>query len=108
MKEPYSEGLASHAGPESCARMRKDAREALTGECVGRVLSREIIKTEAPRLSLWSQSKTGQDDNGEPCQGLPRSETPCMHRSTSRENREIPRPPAVGWLQRAARGSLRT
>ncbi len=31
MKESYVEGLASHDGPESCAGIREDAGEALTG-----------------------------------------------------------------------------
>ena len=32
MKESYGEGLATHAGPESCVVIREDAGEALTGE----------------------------------------------------------------------------
>jgi len=32
MKELYGEGLATHAGPESCVVIREDAGEALTGE----------------------------------------------------------------------------
>ena len=40
MKEPYSEGLAVHADPESCVGLRKGAGEALTGARAGRVLSR--------------------------------------------------------------------
>jgi len=35
------EGLASHTGPESCAAVREDRGEALTGECVGQPLSGE-------------------------------------------------------------------
>ena len=42
MQVPYSEGVASHAGPESCAGRREAAREALTGECIGQPLSGEI------------------------------------------------------------------
>ena len=41
MKVPYAEGLASHSGPESCGGDREVAVEALTGESVGQVLSRE-------------------------------------------------------------------
>jgi hypothetical protein len=37
-----SEGLANHTGPESCASFGNGVREALTGECAGRVLSPEI------------------------------------------------------------------
>src|SRR6266700_3299262 len=46
MQESYSEGVATHAGPESCAIPRKDDGEALTGVRAGRVLSRE---TKLPR-----------------------------------------------------------
>jgi hypothetical protein len=42
MKESYGEGVATHTGPESCVVVRKDGGEALTGECAGRVLSREM------------------------------------------------------------------
>jgi hypothetical protein len=42
MKESYSEGLASHTGPESCAGAREGTGEALTGVHTGQVLSSEI------------------------------------------------------------------
>ncbi len=41
MKESYVEGLATHYDPESCAVTREGGGEALTGACIGRVLSRE-------------------------------------------------------------------
>ena len=41
MRVPYGEGLATHTGPESCAGPREGVGEALTGERVGRPLSRE-------------------------------------------------------------------
>ena len=43
MKKSYDEGVASHVGPESCAVVRKDQGEALTGVRAGRVLSREML-----------------------------------------------------------------
>jgi len=43
MKEPYTEGPASYGVPESCVGARKDAGEALTGERIGEVSSREIL-----------------------------------------------------------------
>jgi hypothetical protein len=46
MKEPHTEGLATHSGPESCGHAREGVPEALTGVRVGRVLSRE--NTEIP------------------------------------------------------------
>ena len=38
----YSEGVANHTDPESCGCVSNDMAEALTGERMGRVLSREI------------------------------------------------------------------
>jgi RNA-directed DNA polymerase len=56
MKEPYSEGIASHAGPESCADGREAAREALTGVCAGRVLSPEKDDSSGvPTPSFWAE-----------------------------------------------------
>lgn len=43
MKESYVEGLATHNGPESCVVIREGGIEALTGVCIGRVLSRESV-----------------------------------------------------------------
>ena len=41
MKVHYGEGVATHTGPESCALRREASREALTGVCVGQVVSGE-------------------------------------------------------------------
>jgi RNA-directed DNA polymerase len=95
MKESYVEGLAAHSGPESCVVARESRGEALTGVRAGRVLSRE-------RCFLRGADAVGE--SGRPCPehrhrempGDPaRSETPCMYGNTSRENREILRPPAA-------------
>lgn len=43
MKVLHSEGLASHAGPESCLWVRKGPWEALTGEGAGRVVNRVMF-----------------------------------------------------------------
>jgi len=37
MQKSYGEGLATHAGPESCGGARKSSAEALTGVRAGRV-----------------------------------------------------------------------
>ena len=42
MKVPDSEGVATHAVPESCVKCREAPHEALTGVRVGQPLSREI------------------------------------------------------------------
>lgn len=44
MKEPYSEGVAHHADPESWGGRREATAQALTGGSAGRVLSRENDK----------------------------------------------------------------
>jgi hypothetical protein len=48
MKEPYIEGVAIHGGPESCAGVREDDGEALTGVSLGWVLGREMRHTGMP------------------------------------------------------------
>jgi hypothetical protein len=64
MKIPYDEGLASRIGPESCVARRKAGDEALTGESVGRVLSREsAVQSGVPTGSktwkaTWDTSLT--------------------------------------------------
>jgi|ERR1700688_4564868 RNA-directed DNA polymerase len=90
MKESYSEGLAIHAGPESCGGAREGTAEALTGVRTGRVFSRERIflrGADAVRKSgrpypVRRYRKTHRDPA--------RSETPCTYGNASRENREIP------------------
>ena len=56
MKVLCGEGLASHTDPESCAGVREDVGEALTGESAGRVLSREIIRLGCRRRPLWRKA----------------------------------------------------
>ena len=41
MKVQHGEGLATRTGPESCVGVREGTREALTGVCVGQVVSGE-------------------------------------------------------------------
>ena len=95
MEVSYSEGLANHAGPESCVGARKGEGEALTGVRAGWVLSREI---HAPRKggSLRGADAVeigGRRDRlprkGERQSDPARSETARMYASTSCGNREI-------------------
>ena len=95
MQESYGKGLATRIGPESCVVAREGRGEALTGVRAGRVLSRE-------RQSLRGADAVGEGGRPHPehrnreMPGDPaRSETSCMYGSTSRENREIPCPPAA-------------
>ena len=103
MRVPYGEGVATHTGPESCAGAGNLAREALTGESAGWVLSREI---QSPR----EREVRGADAvkaSGRPhwarreCEvrlDPARSKTPCMRRSASHGSREIPASSAAIWV----------
>jgi hypothetical protein len=93
MEESYVKGLANRDGPESCTGARKGAGEALTGERAGRVLSREInLDRDADLVRRWGRRQPTRRD-GEARRYPARSETPGMHGSNLRENREILRPP---------------
>ena len=63
MKESYGEGLARHAGPKSCASVRKGEGEALTGVHTGPVLSREIV---APPQGGLLRGADAFEDSGRP------------------------------------------
>ena len=60
MKESYIEGLATHDGPESCIRDRKETGEALTGVHVGWVLRRERREVQGAD----AVSHSGRQDPG--------------------------------------------
>jgi|SRR5215207_6136917 len=104
MKESYGEGLATHAGPESCGAVCEDRVEALTGARAGRVFSRE-------RNTLWDADAVGE--SGRPHQayryreiplGPTRSETPSTYGRTSCGSREVPcSPVAVGLAGRVGK-----
>ena len=69
MQKSYSEGLAIHAGPESCGYAGNDISEALTGVHAGWVLSRESIDLlfGVPTLSKMSEGNTIFDTCGFSC-----------------------------------------
>ena len=104
MKESYVKGLANHNGPESCGGARKGKAEALTGERAGRVLSREInLDRDADPVRRWGRPQPAHR-YGKVRWYPARSETPGMHGSNLRENREILRPPTeieVGRIEKS-------
>jgi hypothetical protein len=92
MRVSHGEGVATHTDPESCAKVREDRSEALTGERAGRVLSREIrlslrgadaVQAGGRPHSMRRQCETRRDPA--------RSKTPSTPRSIPHGNREIPR-----------------
>ncbi len=92
MKEPDTEGLATHRCPESCGYVRKGVPEALTGERAGRVLSRErIIKPQVPMLYSGQKATpttpTWRGGGGPGVVARPRActEAPCARTGRSRD-----------------------
>ena len=103
MKESYVKGLANHNDPESCGGARKSDGEALTGASAGRVLSRESSRTrDADSVEAGGrQQPVGRF--GEARWYPARSETPGMHGSNLRENREILRSSQPACWERIAK-----
>jgi len=97
MKELYTEGPASHGDPESCVGICKGAGEALTGERIGEVSSREISHSGVPTVLTEREGHTAGGRHGESVSDPARSETLCMCGSSLNGNREIPCPPAPRW-----------
>jgi RNA-directed DNA polymerase len=93
MKESYDCEVATHIGPESCGAAREGGVEALTRECAGRVFSRvrQLLRDAdaVRRCGRHHPVHRYREVYGSPA----RSQTPCTYGSTSRGNREIPRPP---------------
>jgi len=89
MQESYGEGLATHAGSESCAAARKSGREALTGVRAGRVFSRESLLRSADAVRRSGRLHPARRHR-QTRRSSARSETPRMLEYTSRENRESP------------------
>ena len=89
MRVLHVEDLASHDGSESCGGIRKGVSEALTGECAGRVLSREKLSIRGADAVEKSGRQYGVGRQGEHHSDPARSETSCTHGSHLRGNREI-------------------
>ena len=94
MQVSYVEGVAIHDGPESCLDDPQGRGEALTGECAGRLLSREkslrgadVVKGSGRPHPVRRHREMHRDPA--------RSETPGMHRNNLRGSREILRSPVA-------------
>jgi RNA-directed DNA polymerase len=93
MKVSNVKGLANHGDPESCVAWSNSRGEALTGERAGWVLSREmnLVRDADPVGERGRQQPMFRF--GKERWYPARSETPGMHGSNLRENREILRSP---------------
>ncbi len=97
MRDSYKQGLAAQFGPESCAVVRKDEGEALTGGRAGRVLSCEIhapmrecrVLRGADAVEVGGRRNSSRRYR-ERRRGPAQSETPRMRRNTLHGNREVP------------------
>ena len=95
MIESFGKGLATRTGPESCVFVREGEGEALTGVRAGRVLSCESDFRRGADAVGEGGRPHSTHRHRERRRGPARSETPCMYGNTSRENREVPCPPAA-------------
>src|SRR5215472_3273040 len=89
MKESYSEGVASHTGPESCGATREGVAEALIGVRAGRVSSRESTSLRSADAVGGCGRRRRQRRYRETLSGSARSKTPSTYGNTLRGNREI-------------------
>ncbi len=95
MKESYGKGLANRPGPESCAGIRKEAGEALTGAHAGQPLSSEITLIGVPTSSPEGEGHRKADAKREPADHAAESQTLSMREHSMRENRETPSTPSA-------------
>jgi len=109
MREPYGEGPASHTGPESCAGVRKDTGEALTGVHTGQPLSCEINSSGVPTTFRGSEGNIAHGVNRELCADPAQSKTLSMCGNSLHGNREIPEAPVHdGGAGRPEKANSRT
>ena len=103
MKVLYVEGLASRDGSESCAGIREDVGEALTGVHVGRVSSREKLFIRGADAVEKSGRQHGTARHGEHRPSPAWSKTSRTHESHLQGNRDIHWPAIWESPTRAAR-----
>ena len=101
MKVLYSEGVATHTGPEPCARAREGTGEASAGERAGQPLSRERAIVPGADVVTVTEGNTRTGDSASLCRpGVVKD--PGMQAHSLRGNREISRP-ATGHTGRLVR-----
>jgi hypothetical protein len=89
MRESYSEGLANHADPESCADEREVVGEALTGARAG--WDMELRNRESRGRTPWTQAErdTRRRVSASAVLAPAESKTPRTHGTSLYGNREI-------------------
>jgi RNA-directed DNA polymerase len=107
MKEPDIEGVATHGGPKSCDGVREDGGEALTGVRVGWAIEPRNQGSGVPTPLTRPEGNIVGSAMRELPADPARSKNLCMRGISMRENREVPRSPAVVMAGRAAQGRPR-
>ncbi len=107
MKEPYTEGVATHGDPESCVVIRKGAGEALTGVRAGRAIEPRNQRDRGAQAVNYVEGNIGCGAIREPQPDPARSENHGMYGTSMRENREVPSSPIRLITGRAAQGRPR-
>jgi hypothetical protein len=93
VKVHYSEGVATHTGPESCAQPREGLGEALTGERIGQPLSGENSVWGADALEV-AEGNTKWRENASAVL-TPRRLSPWhVRKAPVREPGDLRQPPA--------------
>lgn len=110
MQEPHEKGVATHLDPESCAFVREDGSEALTGAHVGRAIEPCNLKRRVSGVLPGATALIGSERQHrcwryrESVSDQARSKTSSTHGNISRGSREIPRLSAVrGTADRKAK-----
>jgi len=101
MKVSYVEDIASHSDSESCAFVRKERGEALTGGGIGPGIEpRNMFTLERRRRGTWRKATRLVTLLASYSVGSARSETLSMCSSTLHGSREVPRLVRGGALSR--------
>jgi RNA-directed DNA polymerase len=96
MGELYGEGVAIHAGPESCVGVREGVGEALTGVRAGWAIEpRDLNEVRGADAVHTGGRPHWQRRSRESLAGPARSKNLGTYGISMRENREVPRLPVL-------------